>query len=279
MIDMNIELLFLTCNRLHYTKISLPALLADPKEEFSLTIWDNGSTDGTREFLDSIQDKRIIKKVLSHENIGAIPAINHVFFNSSADLVGAVADDLLVTPGWTHTIAQAHADVPEFGMIACWHLGEENFNEAKAHKKIQNFGKHYVLRHPWTNGGVGLVKLKTLKEMGPFKKNEWTGYWIRMALKGYVNGYYFPLILAEHMDYPWSKYNISANKPGGALLAGSTYTSMGIRTLEDAKAWHRQIVKTLLEDSYDPKHYIGWRRKIGKLKSRFRKLYQRVNWQ
>jgi GT2 family glycosyltransferase len=274
---MKIDLLFLTCNRLHYTTISLPALLSDPKEEFSLTIWDNGSTDGTRDYLNSFEDSRITRKVLSKENLGSIHPINKVFFNSSADLVGLVADDLLVTPGWTRPLAQAHADVPEFGMIACWHLGPEYFDEEKARHKIHKFGQHYVLQHPWTNGGVGLVKLKTLREMGPFKKNEWTDYWIRMALKGYVNGYYFPLIHAEHMDYPWSKYNISANRPDGIVVTGSSYASQGIRTIEDANAWHEQIiVRNLLEDPWQAKYYVGWRRKLRNLKYRLRKFYQQV---
>lgn len=268
---MKIELLFLSCNRLHYTKVSLPVLLSDPSEQFSLTIWDNGSTDGTKEFLDSFQDPRIKRKVLYHENAGAIYPINELSFSSSADLVGLVAEDLLVTPGWTRTLSQAHADVPEFGMIACWHLGQEYFDEGKAWRKIQKFGNHRVLRHPWTNGAVGLVKLKTLREMGKFD-NDWGGYWVRMALKGYVNGYYFPLIHAEHMDYPWSKYNPSWEKAGEIAITGSSYKLHGIRTIEEAKVRHTQIVSNLLEGPWEPKYYVGWRNRLRKLKSRFKEL-------
>ena len=248
---MKIELLFLTCNRLHYTKISLPALLSDPKEEFSLTIWDNGSTDGTKEYLESFRDERIKGKVFSGENVGAIQAINEIFFNSSADLVGLVADDLLISPGWTRILAQAHADVPEFGMIASWHLGPEYFDENRARHKIQKFGRHYVLRHAWTNGGAGLVKLKTLREMGEFRENEWTDYWMRMAIKGYVNGYYFPLIHAEHMDYPWSKYHISNFKADAPAVTGATMAAWGIRTVDEAKARHQNIIiKNILDDPW-----------------------------
>lgn len=129
-----------------------------------------------------------------------------------------------------------------------------------------------MLRHPWTNGGVGLVKITTLREMGKID-NDWSGYWIRMALKGYVNGYYYPLIHAEHMDYPWSKYNISANRPGGTPITGSTYASQGIRTIEAAKARHKQIMKNLLEDPWEAKYYVGWRNKMKKLKSRFKEIF------
>jgi len=46
---MTIDLVFVTHNRLEYTKLALASVLADPSEEFSLTIWDNASTDGTVE--------------------------------------------------------------------------------------------------------------------------------------------------------------------------------------------------------------------------------------
>jgi GT2 family glycosyltransferase len=44
---MAIDLVFINYNRLAYIKFALPALLADPVEEFYLTIWDNGSTEAT----------------------------------------------------------------------------------------------------------------------------------------------------------------------------------------------------------------------------------------
>jgi SAM-dependent methyltransferase len=42
---MTIDLVFITYNRLHYTKLALASVLADPTEQFGLTIWDNASRD------------------------------------------------------------------------------------------------------------------------------------------------------------------------------------------------------------------------------------------
>jgi GT2 family glycosyltransferase len=268
---MKIELLFLTCNRLHYTKLSLPALLSDPTEEFSLIIWDNASTDGTEEYLASVEDPRIVKKVFSRENVGGDQAIKDGLSTSSADLVGIVADDMLVTPGWTRILAQAHADVPEFGIISCWHLGPEFFDEERARHKIQSFGKHWILRHPWTDGCC-LVKLKALKDVG-FEGFGSTFCGIRLSLKGYVNGFYYPLIPVEHMDYPWSKYFAYSDRFEEWVRHCSGAGIHGLRTLEDAKAWHQIVLKNILDDPWDVKYYVGWRGKLRRIKNRLADLF------
>lgn len=268
---MKIDLLFITYNRLPYTELAIPSLLADPTEEFSLTIWDNGSTDGTREYLSSVDDPRIVKKVFARENVRLNGAVNDLISRSSADLAGIIFDDDLVTPGWTRPLAQAHADVPEFGMIGCWHFSPEEFDYERSKHKIQRFGQHQVLRHPWTGVGAGLVKLETLRECGPLESHRTTNYWRRMAQKGYVNGYYFPLIYVEHMDYPWSEHFAYSDKFEEWLEASTGAKRHGIRTIEDAKAWHHVVVSNILDQPWDVKYYVGWRRKVRSVKKKIRK--------
>lgn len=271
---MKIDLLFVSYNRLAYTKLALPSILADPTEEFSLTIWDNASTDGTREYLSSVDDPRIVRKVFSRENVRAYGAVKEVFSKSSADLAGIVSNDFLVTPGWTRILAEAHADVPEFGKLSCWHLGPEFFDEARARHKIQKFGRHQVLRHPWTDG-CGFVKLKTLRELGFGGLGRGLGgtdFDRRMALRGYINGFYYPLIYVEHMDYPWSEHYAFSDRLQQRIEMGVTYRSHGIHTLDDAKAWHQVVVRNILDDPWDVKYYVGWRRKLRRIKSKLANL-------
>jgi glycosyltransferase involved in cell wall biosynthesis len=268
---LTVDIVFITYNRLEYARLSLPALLADPTEEFSLTIWDNGSTDGTREFLSSVDDPRIIRKVFSKENVRLHGAINQIVRESSADLLGVVLDDLLVAPGWTHPLVQAHADVPEMGMLGCWHLAPEEFDYKRAMHKIQKFGRHEVLRHPW--GGVPyLIKLKTLRDFGPLQSSRTTGYWIQMALKGYVNGHYVPPIHVDHMDYPWSKHFAYPDKFQDWLEVSSGAKAHGIRSLEDARAWHQVVVSNILDDPWQAKYYVGWRAKVRNARKRIHNI-------
>jgi glycosyltransferase involved in cell wall biosynthesis len=261
---MKIDLLFVSYNRLVYTKLALASVLADPSEEFFLTIWDNASTDGTREYLSSVEDPRIVRKVFSRENVRTYGAVKEVFSKSSADLVGIVSNDFLVTPGWTRILAKAHADVPELGKLSCWHLGPEFFDEARARHKIQMFGQHQVLRHPWTDG-CGFVKLKTLRELGFGGIGRGLGgtdFDRRMALRGYINGFYYPLIYVEHMDYPWSEHYAFSDRFEEALEMSATAKSHGIRTIDDAKAWHQVVVGNILDDPWDVKYCVSWRHKI-----------------
>lgn len=271
---MHIDLVFIAYNRLEYTKLSLASLLADPTELFSLTIWDNGSTDGTKDYLSSVNDSRIKRKVFSQENVGLQGAVNDLFSKSSADLVGIIPNDFILTPGWTRPLARAHADVPEFGMIGCWHFFPEDFDYERAKHKIQKFGQHQILRHPWTGGGAGLVKVETVREFGFLKSNSTPNYWKRMALKGYVNGFYFPLIYVEHMDDPKSRYCLIRDKESFDSAVNITVGLQAGRykDLRGRLQWRQEIIRNLLDDTYNPKYYVGWRSKLRRVKSRMRKF-------
>lgn len=269
---MKVDLIFLSYNRLHYTMNSIPALLADPSEEFSLTIWDNASTDGSREYLEAINDSRIVKKVFSPKNIGSYAVYNQAIRESSADLLGLVADDFLVTPGWTRILSEAHAEIPEFGRLSCWHFAEDTFNYQRAKHKIQTFGRHKVLRHPWTNG-CGLTKTRMLHEFGLMQANEGeSAYWRRVALAGYVVGYYCPPILVEHMDYPWASHFPFTNSFDEWVRQSSMPKTLGFKNMEDAKIWHQHVLDNILDGPWDAKNYVGWRGRLQREKDRLRRM-------
>jgi len=267
---MKIDLVFIAYNRLNYTKLSLSSLLKDPNEEFTLTIWDNGSTDGTREYLDEVEDSRITRKVFPKENAHLHGAINNFIEKSKADLIGIIPNDFILTAGWTKKIAQAHAEIPELGMIGCWHFFEDDFSYERAKHKIQTFGRHRIFRHPFTGGGAGLVKLETMKKFGPLKTSATTGYWINLALNGFINGFYYPLIYVEHMDDPKSRYCLIKDKESFETAAAVTVGLQAGRykDLRGRLQWRQEIIRNLMEDPYDPRYYVGWRRKFRSIKNR-----------
>ena len=266
-----IELAFIAYNRLEYTRKTLESVLADPSDSFTLTIWDNASTDGTREYLRDVSDPRIGDVVLSDDNIGQVAAVNTIWSRSKATLVGKLDNDCLMTPGWADTLAAAHEDIPELGVVACWHFFGDDFDEERAAHKIQTFGRHRIFRHPWTCGTGLLVKKRVYDEVGPIVGPGTTGYWISMAKAGYVNGFYYPLILQEHMDDPRSEHSVLQDD--AALQAAKAHTvTVALRdqqTLADYNAWQERILRNLLDEPWDVKHYTGLRGFAWRLRNRF----------
>lgn len=273
---MTIDLVFVTYNRLEYTKLALASVLADPTEQFNLTIWDNASADGTVDYLkNEVNDPRIVEVISCEENAGQIVAANEVWGRSKADLVGKLDNDCLVTPGWTRTLAEAHRDMENLGVVACWHYFPDDFDYERAKRKIQAFGRHRILRHPWTCGTGLLIKRETFKRLGPIDGDVTTGYWMKMAMAGYVNGFYYPLVFQEHMDDPKSQHSILKDEQSYQAAKEVTFNIKrhGQETLEDRWLWRKRVLDNLLEGPWDVRYYVGWRGKLRTLKTRLRLLH------
>jgi glycosyltransferase involved in cell wall biosynthesis len=267
----------LTYNRLEYTKRSLTRLLTDPTEEFDLTIWDNGSTDGTQEYLQSFNDRRIVDIHFSVTNKGQAYATNEIWSKSCSKLVGKVDNDCLVMPGWTKILAQAHEDLENLGVVGCWHFFPDDFDYNRARHKIQRFGKHQIFRHPWIDGSALLVKRSIYTSFGPCSDNEYlTGFWLRLALEGYINGFYYPLIFQDHLDDPLNPQCLIIDDRSFRehLQINQGLKAKRYNDIEGRKKWRQEIVRNLLDDPYDPRCYVGWRSRLTRLKSWIPKIHR-----
>lgn len=90
-----IPVLYTTFNRLSYTKQTLPILLENTKD---VIVIDNGSTDGTVDYLKSLSGFEL---VLKKENTGISGAMNTFFdMTKNAKYVGKVDNDTLVPENW-----------------------------------------------------------------------------------------------------------------------------------------------------------------------------------
>jgi glycosyltransferase involved in cell wall biosynthesis len=274
----SIQLVMMTYNRLEYTRLSLSRLLADHSEKFHLIIWDNGSSDGTKEYLNTIQDLRIVDIVFSERNEGQAYVTNKIWSEANADLVGKVDNDCLVTPGWTKILAQAHEDLPNLGVVGCWHFFPEDFDYERAKHKIRQYGKHYIFQHPWVDGSALLVKRNVYIEHAPCRENEYlTVFWMRLALSGYINGFYYPLVYQEHMDDPRSEHSRSRYMSfDEAYKDCYGYQAGKLKDMEGYKQLHKEILENLLTGPYEPKYYCGWRAKFRQVLSKTNKLLKKT---
>jgi hypothetical protein len=201
--------------------------------------------------------------ICSNENVGQTHAVNTIWKRSKADLLGKLDNDCLVTPGWSGILAKAHGDIPQLGVVACWHYFHDDFDEQRARHKIHTIGGHRIFRHPWTCGTGLLVKRSTYQQFGPIENKAMTQYWLNLGLAGFVNGFYYPLVLQEHMDDPKSVHSHLKDEASYQAAKAVTFNinRHGQKTLEDRWRWRQKVLDELLDGPSDARAYCGWRRK------------------
>ena len=171
---MNVDLLYLTHNRLNATKITLPKLLQSTKYPYNLKLVDNGSTDGTADYLRTAVDNAppTIKKslVINQNNEVLSKPTNEFWQDSDADLVGKIDNDILVEDGWLEKLVTAHQKVYKLAAIGGFHFPMEIFDYKKCKHNIYEYNNIQILRQPHI-GGNYLAKRHILLET-VFSKNQ-----------------------------------------------------------------------------------------------------------
>ena len=197
--------------------------------------------------------------------------MNHFWSKCKTELLGKVDNDCLVTPDWIKILAHAHRDIENLGAIACWHYRKEDFDESIAFKKIHIYNGHKIFKHPWVCGSGFLIKRKTFLKVDPFDTGSssigLTRYFLKLASAGYINGWYYPLILQEHMDDPYSRHSLIKDDESVTKHKNTTYVlrEHKIKTYKDRLKRSEEVLNTLLHGPCDVKYYIGWHRKIRRI--------------
>ena len=89
-------------DNLLFTRMSIETVLACTEyPDYELIVVDNGSTDGTPEYLRAVAARNPhVRLVLNHENAGFARACNQGLALAAGDVLVLLNDDTLVTPGW-----------------------------------------------------------------------------------------------------------------------------------------------------------------------------------
>lgn len=125
----DIEIVFLTFNRLDLNKQSLPALLeSDPDIDYKVHICDNGSTDGTVEWLKELDHPKIGDITFNDTNLGISPVTNRFWKKTNATYIGKIDNDIIVPKNWIKEVMLRQQDaqrdlmgpVTLYHWIDCW---------------------------------------------------------------------------------------------------------------------------------------------------------------
>ena len=171
-----IPIMMITWNRLEYTKQAINAILKNTIHPFTLWIWDNGSTDGTIQYLKNIEDKRV-SVIFSPENEGLVPPMNHFFdWYRKAKYVSKVDNDTIVPKGWLTRLKHVMDNLPLFVIQSDHYLGlpyklkdnQQFYNELE---KLEFEGENLYL-FPHVSGTGVLIRRKHIDK--PIDKKEGT---------------------------------------------------------------------------------------------------------
>lgn len=101
-------------NNLEMTEACMESIEAYTPEEHEVIVVDNGSTDGTPEY---ILRRKGIKVIRNEENLGFARAVNAGIRASSGNYVVVLNNDVLVTPGWLSNLLYCVESDPVVGAV------------------------------------------------------------------------------------------------------------------------------------------------------------------
>jgi GT2 family glycosyltransferase len=142
-----------------------------------IVIWDNASTDGTRELLDSLDDPRV-RVVHGERNVGQ-SAYAPAFELMRAPYLVELDDDVIEAPhGWDATMLEMFEKLPEVGFLAA--DLEDDPNDESSHARYHVRPHLYteevlhgvrILNGP-TGGGCAMTSRAIYDEVGGFRTSK-----------------------------------------------------------------------------------------------------------
>ena len=115
------SIIILTHNQLEYTKKCINSIFKHTREPFELIVVDNGSTDGTVEYLESEVRSREsgvgIKIIKNKENLGFAAGNNQGMAEAKGNYVLLMNNDIVVTPGWLGRLIACAEQNPKIGIV------------------------------------------------------------------------------------------------------------------------------------------------------------------
>jgi len=115
------SIIILTCNQIEYTKKCIESIFQNTQKPYELIIVDNGSTDGTVEYLEfEILDRNkpvVIKVIKNISNNGFSGGNNQGMAAATGDYILLMNNDVVVTPGWLERLICCAEKKPEIGIV------------------------------------------------------------------------------------------------------------------------------------------------------------------
>jgi GT2 family glycosyltransferase len=177
-----IALVVLTHNRVHLLRKCVENVLGSMSAAtHEIVLWNNGSTDGTREYLDTVEIPRLTV-VHSDVNIG-LNAYARAFAMTSAEYLVEMDDDVVdAPPGWDAMLLDAYRRLPTIGYLAA-DLRDDPHDSATHHRyRVYEYTETELNGVRLLNGPVGGVCTITSRALhdrvGGFRQRRRQIFWL-----------------------------------------------------------------------------------------------------
>ena len=147
------SIIILTHNQLEHTKLCLQSIKKYTPQPYELILVDNGSTDGTLDYLRKYaNDHSNVRVIANKENLGFAAGNNQGLALAGGDYLLLLNNDTVVTEGWlAHMLSvfERYSEVGIVGPVSNYVSGPQQVKEAsyQSLKKMPHFAKQWSAAH------------------------------------------------------------------------------------------------------------------------------------
>ena len=199
------SIIILTWNQLRYTEECLAALARHTPESHEIIFVDNGSDDGTVEFLRNlVKDDSHYRLIENSSNRGFAAGCNQGLTEARGKFLVLLNNDVVVTPGWLSGLLDCHRSAPLAGIVGpltnnasgIQGLGPNDYGSAGLDEFARQFHIRNLYRRISSRRLVGFCMLfsrQLYQEIGGLDERFGTGnyedddFCLRTAIAGYRN--------------------------------------------------------------------------------------------
>lgn len=210
-----------TFNRLPYLKKCLASLLTLDFSNFEIIAVNDGSTDGTKEFLDNFKNERV-RVIHNSQNQGPSQSRNNGIKTVKGEFVAFTDDDCAVDKNWLNELAKSFTDEQTGFVIGQTFYVREGYKGYFPERLVQNIGAK------WPMGCNIAYRKRIFEQLGGFDPSFLTNEDTEMAIRAVAGGFAYnralnAIVYHQAMDWTVKSLLRSASNASMCVLLKKKY--------------------------------------------------------